>query len=97
MDQARAQRDVLICPVSATPAFTHRPSGTAIEIDGRQVPYLLASGAYTMRFALTGHPVFVVPDWENTERAIDWHTDYWKALARDGIAGDCPRDRPDRR
>lgn len=61
MDQALAEWDVLIYPVSATPAFTHRPSGTAIEIDGRQVPYLLASGGYTMPFALTGHPVVVVP------------------------------------
>lgn len=61
MDQALAQWDVLLCPVSATPAFTHRPSGTAIEIDGRQVPYGLASGAYTMPFAFTGHPVIVIP------------------------------------
>jgi amidase len=61
MDRDLAEWDVLICPVSATPAFTHRPSGTAIEIDGRQVPYLLASGGYTMPFALTGHPVVVVP------------------------------------
>ena len=51
----------MFCPVAATPAFTHRPSGTAIDIDGRQVPYLLASGAYTMPFALTGHPVVVIP------------------------------------
>ncbi|KAM3092941.1 amidase [Phormidesmis sp. 146-12] len=61
MDQELAEWDVLICPVSATPAFTHRPSGTAIEIDGRQVPYLLASSAYTMPFAFTGHPVIVIP------------------------------------
>ena len=61
MDQALASWDVLLCPVAATPAFTHRPSGTAIDIDGRQVPYLLASGAYTMPFALTGHPVVVIP------------------------------------
>jgi amidase len=61
MDQALDPWDVWICPVSATPAFTHRPSGTAIEIDDRKVPYCLASGGYTGPFALTGHPVVVMP------------------------------------
>lgn len=61
MDQALDQYDILLCPVSATPAFTHRPSGTAIEIDGRHVPYGLASGTYTMPFALTEHPAIVIP------------------------------------
>ncbi|MDJ0706298.1 MAG: amidase [Leptolyngbyaceae cyanobacterium MO_188.B28] len=61
MDQALASWDGLLCPVAATPAFTHRPSGAAIELDGRRVPYLLASGAYTMPFALTGHPAVVIP------------------------------------
>ena len=61
MDQALGPWDGLLCPVSATPAFTHRPPRTAIDIDGRQVPYLLASSAYTMPFALTGHPAVVIP------------------------------------
>jgi amidase len=44
-----------------TPAFTHRRTGAAIEIEGRKVPYIMASGAYTIPFALTGHPVVVIP------------------------------------
>jgi len=30
-------------------------------VDGRKVPYFMASAAYTMPFNLTGHPVVVVP------------------------------------
>ena len=61
LDQALKPWDVWLCPVSATPAFSHRPTGTAINIDGRKVPYILASGGYTMPFAFTGHPVVVIP------------------------------------
>lgn len=61
MDQSLEPWDVWLCPVSATPAFTHRPTGTAIEINGRKVPYGLVSGGYTMPFAFTGHPVVVIP------------------------------------
>ena len=61
LDQALQPWDVWLCPVSATPAFSHRPTGTAIDVDGRKVPYVLASGGYTMPFALTGHPVVVIP------------------------------------
>lgn len=61
MDQDLKPLDVWLCPVSATPAFTHRPTGTAVEIDGRKVPYILASGGYTLPFAFTGHPVVVIP------------------------------------
>lgn len=53
--------DVLLCPVSATTAFTHRPAWTAIEIDDRLYPHALACGAYTMPFNLTGNPVVVIP------------------------------------
>ncbi|MEM7771255.1 MAG: amidase family protein [Cyanobacteria bacterium P01_A01_bin.37] len=61
MDQDLKPWDVWLCPISATPAFTHRPTGTAVEIDGRKVPYILASGGYTLPFAFTGHPVVVIP------------------------------------
>lgn len=37
------------------------PKGTAVEVDGRKVPHYLASGADTMPFSLTGHPVVVIP------------------------------------
>ncbi|MEM8779450.1 MAG: amidase [Cyanobacteria bacterium P01_G01_bin.49] len=61
MDEALKPWDVWLCPVAMTTAFTHRPKGAAIEIDGRKVPYFLANGAYTMLFNLTGHPVVVIP------------------------------------
>ncbi|NEP52953.1 MAG: amidase, partial [Moorea sp. SIO3C2] len=53
--------DVWLCPVAPIPAFTHRPSGEAIEIDGKQFPYLKAIGAYTTIFNLAGNPVIVLP------------------------------------
>ncbi|MBW4636502.1 MAG: amidase [Iphinoe sp. HA4291-MV1] len=61
MEQALLQWDVWLCPVAMTTAFTHRPKGEAVEVDGKKVPYFMASGAYTMPFSLTGHPVVVIP------------------------------------
>ena len=61
MDKALENWDVWLCPVAMTTAFTHRPKGAAIEIEGRKVPYFLANGGYTMLFNLTGHPVVVIP------------------------------------
>ena len=61
MEQALLQWDVWLCPVAMTTAFTHRPKGAAVEVDGKKVPYFMASGAYTMPFSLTGHPVVVIP------------------------------------
>jgi amidase len=61
MDKELEQWDVWLCPVAMTPAFTHRARGEAVEIDGRKVPYLMASGAYTIPLNFTGHPVVVIP------------------------------------
>lgn len=61
MDEALKPWDVWLCPVATTVAFTHRAKGAAVEVDGRKVPYFLASGAYTMPFNFTGHPVVVIP------------------------------------
>ncbi|MBV8883346.1 MAG: amidase [Chroococcidiopsidaceae cyanobacterium CP_BM_RX_35] len=61
MDKELEQWDVWLCPVAMTPAFTHRAKGEAVEIEGRKVPYQMASGAYLVPFNLTGHPVVVVP------------------------------------
>lgn len=61
MDRELEQWDAWLCPVAMTSAFTHRASGEAVEVDGKKVPYMMASGAYTGLFALTGHPVVVVP------------------------------------
>ncbi len=61
MDKELEPWDVYLCPVAITPAFTHRRKGEAVEIDGKKVPYMMASGAYTIPFSLTGHPVVVIP------------------------------------
>ena len=61
MDQALEQWDVWLVPVAATPAFTHRPAWTAIDIDGKPYPHGVANGAYTMPFNLSGHPAVVIP------------------------------------
>ncbi|MBW4694242.1 MAG: amidase [Lyngbya sp. HA4199-MV5] len=61
MDAALDAWDVWLTPVAATPAFTHRPAWSAIEIDGRSYPHGVANGAYTMPFNLSGHPAVVIP------------------------------------
>ncbi|NJL66183.1 MAG: amidase [Microcoleus sp. SM1_3_4] len=61
MDEALEAWDVWLTPVAATPAFTHRPSWNAVEIDGKSYPYGLANGAYTIPFNLSGHPAVIIP------------------------------------
>jgi amidase len=61
MDKDLEKYDVLICPVAMTTTFTHRPKGTAVEVDNKKVPYMMASGAYLVPFNLTGNPVVVIP------------------------------------
>lgn len=61
MDELMSYWDAWLFPVAMTTAFTHRPKGSAIEIEGLKVPYFLANAAYTMLFNLTGHPVVVIP------------------------------------
>jgi amidase len=61
LDTALASWDVWLIPVAATPAFTHRPAWTAVDIDGTAYPHAVANGAYTMPFNLSGHPAVVIP------------------------------------
>lgn len=52
----------LICPVTITNAFTHRPIGSVIEIsNGEFIPYWQNGLPFTTIFNLTGHPVLVIP------------------------------------
>ena len=53
--------DAWLCPVSYGPALGHIPFGTPVEVDGREVPYFLATTAFTNVFNLTGHPAVVLP------------------------------------
>jgi amidase len=61
MDRAMEPWDVWLSPVAMTCAFTHRPMGRFIDVDGKKVPYLLTNGAYTSMLNLTGNPVVVIP------------------------------------
>ena len=53
--------DVLICPVTVSPAIPHVPFGTPVDVDQHKVPYFIAGTAYTSPFNLTGHPSVVLP------------------------------------
>ena len=53
--------DALLCPVTATPAITHRPRNSPIDVDGKQVAYWSAGGGYAGPFNLTGHPAVIMP------------------------------------
>jgi amidase len=58
--------DAWLCPVTPTPAFTHRRSGIGwptqpIEVDDHQLGYWKGSMSYTVIFNLTGNPVVVLP------------------------------------
>lgn len=61
LDEAFLPWDVWLTPVAATPAFTHRPAWTAIDVEGQSYPYGVANGAYTIPFNLSGHPAVVIP------------------------------------
>lgn len=61
LDEALEPWDVWLTPVAATPAFTHRPAWSAIDIEGNSYPHGVANGAYTMPFNLSGHPAVVIP------------------------------------
>jgi amidase len=55
------QWDALLCPVTATPAFPHCPTGAPLAVDDGFVPYWNGLIAYTAPFNLSGHPAVVVP------------------------------------
>lgn len=61
IDESLEPWDVWLTPVAATPAFTHRPAWSAIDIEGKSYPHAVANGAYTMPFNLSGHPAVVIP------------------------------------
>ena len=50
----------IIMPVAMTTAFTHRPTGTPIDVDGTATPYWGLT-RYTEPFNLAGLPVLVFP------------------------------------
>ncbi len=61
LEQFLTRWDVFLCPVTVGPAIEHCSFGTPIDVDGQQVPYLVAGIAHTCPFNLTGHPAVVLP------------------------------------
>lgn len=70
LDQMMEEYDVLLTPVTATPAFQHKsPVRTLghqaiyddISVDDTKVSYSVANMGYTTPFSLTGSPVIVIP------------------------------------
>jgi amidase len=70
LDQMMAEYDILLAPVTATPAFQHKsPIRTLghqaiyddIFVDDTKVSYSAANMGYTTPFSLTGSPVIVIP------------------------------------
>lgn len=53
--------DVIISPVTSTPAIPHCEPGTPILVDDEHVPYWLAGVASTAPFSLSGNPSVIVP------------------------------------
>jgi amidase len=53
--------DAWICPVFPTPAFTHQPPKSPIEVDDQPMSQLEANLLQCIIFNLTGHPVVTVP------------------------------------
>jgi len=66
LERFLAEWDAWLCPVSCTPAFTHRTSSLmwpaqTVELDGVKIPYWKGSISHTTPFNLTGNPVVVLP------------------------------------
>jgi amidase len=64
LEQFLSGYDAWLCPVSSTPAVSHRAAGqinTPIDVDGVMVPGHLGAIGYTCPFNLTGSPVVVMP------------------------------------
>ncbi len=53
--------DLWVTPVASIPAFTHRPTGADLDIEGVSVPYALPFAPYACATAVTGHPILTLP------------------------------------
>ncbi|ATB32849.1 amidase [Melittangium boletus] len=53
--------DAWLCPVTMSPAFTHRPSGDWLEVDARRVQYMEGTAGLPILFNVTGHPAVAMP------------------------------------
>lgn len=53
--------DLWVTPAAAVPAFTHRPTGADLDIEGISVPYARPIAPYNCPTAVTGHPILTLP------------------------------------
>jgi amidase len=67
LDEDLEPWDAWLLPVAATPAFTHRPAWSAIDVNGKSYPHGIANGGYTIPFNLSGHPAVVIPIGQTTD------------------------------
>ena len=92
MERFLAEWDAWLCPVSCTPAFTHRTSGLDVARANRlrwtviKIPYWKGSISYTTVFNLTGNPVVVLPLAQSKEGLPIGVQVVGRALARHGAA-----------
>ncbi|MBK8022796.1 MAG: amidase [Chloroflexi bacterium] len=61
LDRLLSDFDVLIYPVSPTPAWPHIPHMSNVMVAGQTMNYFEAGTYYCIPFNLTGHPVVVIP------------------------------------
>jgi amidase len=71
MEEFLSTYDAWLCPVAVTPAYKHIMPDKLLGpfpvytkdmvVDGESVDYLIANGAYTTIFNITGNPVVVMP------------------------------------
>mgnify|MGYP000563181888 CR=1 FL=1 len=71
VEQFLTEWDVFICPVTATPAISHRTPeriifgfpvyNDPVTVGTHDLNYWVAAGSYTTPFNLTGNPVVVIP------------------------------------
>jgi amidase len=70
LERFLADWDAWLCPVTATPAFTHlaptryvgvTPIYAPLQVDGETLDYVIANSGFTLPFNVTGHPVVSMP------------------------------------
>ena len=67
MEQFLEDWDVLLAPVTSTPAPPHCDTGSPIDVDDQEASYWTAGCAFTRPFNLTGQPVVVIPLAQSSE------------------------------
>lgn len=61
VDRFLTEWDLWLTPATSIPAFTHRPTGRPLHIEGVSVPYALPFATYTCAMAVPGHPILTLP------------------------------------